>query len=353
MYSSFRPGKTWMDTQGKAIQAHGFQIMRMGDTWYWYGENKEKSVGGKQNTIWHWGVRLYVSKDLYNWEDRGLIIPPEPDDLTSPLHPTYNMDRPHILFCKATGKYVAWLKIMAGEISQFMTIMTADRLEGPYTYVQRIYKPLNMDTGDFYLHADEASGKAYIWFERPHFELICATLTEDYTAVTGEYSTHYQNRKPPLTREAPVFFERHGRKYLFTSGTSGYYPNQSDVCVFDDYHGEYKSLGDPCIGDRYHNTFNSQITDVIHIPESDQFIAVADRWMPQWHVNFLSKQIIRGMERHFRDYQPDTDPKKTELLPGKEIVHRENTSISRYVWLPMEWENEKPVIRWHKEWKIN
>ena len=95
----------------------------------------------------------------------------------------------------------------------------------------KIYKPLDMDTGDFCLHADEKSGKAYIWFERPHFQLICATLTDDYTAVTDEYSVHYDNLLPPDTREAPTFFERGGRKYLITSGTSGYYPNPSRVCL--------------------------------------------------------------------------------------------------------------------------
>lgn len=41
---------------------------------YWYGENKEKTVGSKQNTIWHWGVQLYTSPDLYNWTDIGQII---------------------------------------------------------------------------------------------------------------------------------------------------------------------------------------------------------------------------------------------------------------------------------------
>ena len=56
--------------------------------YYWYGENKEKTKGGIFNKVWHWGVRCYTSKDLYNWDDKGLIIPPKPDDLTSPLHPT-------------------------------------------------------------------------------------------------------------------------------------------------------------------------------------------------------------------------------------------------------------------------
>ena len=93
MYHSFKPGKKWLDTEGKAIQAHGFSVFYSEEdgTYYWYGENKEYTKGGPSNTIWHWGVRAYSSKDLYNWKDLGLIIHPDPDDLNSPLHPTYCM----------------------------------------------------------------------------------------------------------------------------------------------------------------------------------------------------------------------------------------------------------------------
>ena len=110
-YGSIRPGKAWLDTNGKPIQAHGFSVFynEKEKLYYWYGENKEHTKKG--GTIWHWGVRLYVSADLYNWEDKGLIIPPTPDDLQSPLHPTYCMDRPHIIYCEKTKKYVAWLKM--------------------------------------------------------------------------------------------------------------------------------------------------------------------------------------------------------------------------------------------------
>lgn len=352
-YSSIHPGRIWLDAAGNPIQAHGFSVFwnERENLWYWYGENKEKTKRG--GTIWHWGVRLYTSPDLYNWTDRGLIIPPQPDDLSSPLHPTYCMDRPHILYCEKTGKYVAWLKIMAGEVSQFMSVLTAEQFEGPYQFVRKIYKPLDMDTGDFCLHADPDTGKAYFWFERPHFQMICATLTEDYTAVTNEYSVHYDGLLPPYTREAPAYFERKGKKYLFTSGTSGYYPNTSKVCMFTDYHGEYTDLGDPCIGDKSNTTFNSQIASVIKIPGKDQYIACADRWMPGWWVPKMSRQILSGMERHFKNYRPDTSPKTAQPLPGKELKHGENTWKSRYVWLPVEWQEDKPVIRWRDTWRIS
>lgn len=351
MNCCFRPGKVWRDTKGKLIQAHGFTVQfdEQSKQYYWFGENKEYTrKGGK---IWHWGVRLYTSQDLYNWEDRGLIIPPEPDDLTSPLHPTYCMDRPHIIYCPKTEKYVAWLKIMGGVTSQFMSVMTADKLEGPYEFDKKIYKPLGMDTGDFTLHMDAQTGKGYIFFERPHFELICADLTEDFTAVTGYYSCHYTGKKPPYAREAPTFFERNGKKYLFTSGTTGYYPNPTQVCMFDDYRGDYVDLGNPCVGDWSNTSFNSQFTSVFQIHGTDQLVACGDRWMPFWYIPFIGKLTIAKFKAQFKDYVPDTSEQKPQPLPGVESIHQDDTWKSRYVWLPIEWEAEKPVVRWHHSWR--
>ena len=342
-----------MDTEGKPIQAHGFSVFynEKEKLYYWYGENKEKTKGGMFNKVWHWGVRCYTSKDLYNWEDKGLIIPPQPDDLQSPLHPTYCMDRPHIIYCEKTKKYVAWLKIMAGEVSQFMSVMQADHFMGPYEFVHKIYKPLAMDTGDFALHVDEITKKAYYIFERPHFQLVTVTLSDDYTEVTDEYSVHYDNLLPPYTREAPTYFERNGKRYLFTSGTSGYYPNPSQVAVFEEFHGEYQDLGNPHIGDDTNPSFSSQITCVLKIPDRDFYIACADRWMPGRMAMKLSAQVIEGMKKHFKDYEPDTLPREAAPLPGKLLKHSEKTVKSTYVWLPIEWEGDKPVIRWYDEWR--
>lgn len=157
MYHSIRPGKKWLDTEGKPIQAHGFSVFYKDGLYIWYGENKEFTKSGGK--IWNWGVRCYTSRDFYNWEDKGLIIQPEPNNLSSPLRPTYCMDRPHILFCESTKKYVAWLKIMAGEISQFYSILVSDHFFGPYKFVRKFYKPLQMDSGDFALHKDEITKK--------------------------------------------------------------------------------------------------------------------------------------------------------------------------------------------------
>ena len=164
MNNCFKPGRVWLDTEGKRIQAHGGSIIRDNGAYYWYGENKEKTDG--VNGIWHWGVRCYRSEDLYNWEDCGLIIPPRPDDESSSLHPTAYMDRPHILYNESTKKYVCWLKIMHKDGTQSMTVLASDRLLGGYTIVREGIRPLNMSSGDFDL-CIAPDGKAYYYLKSP------------------------------------------------------------------------------------------------------------------------------------------------------------------------------------------
>ena len=176
------PGKPWLDTEGKRIQAHGGSVMYLDGTYYWYGENKEKTTG--QNDIWHWGVRCYSSKDLYNWKDEGVIIPPEPDDPTSSMHPSAYMDRPHIIYNKKNNKFVCWLKNMHADGTQTETIMVADHILGPYTKVNQDVKPLGMSAGDFDLAvADDGEGIppeqiAQIWdrYYRVDKEHRCAVM---------------------------------------------------------------------------------------------------------------------------------------------------------------------------------
>ena len=43
-YQAIYPGKPWLDTAGKRIQAHGGSVTAMDGVYYWYGENKEKTA---------------------------------------------------------------------------------------------------------------------------------------------------------------------------------------------------------------------------------------------------------------------------------------------------------------------
>ena len=354
MYDSIRPGQVWLDTEGKRIQAHGGSIIVVDGTYYFYGENKEKTDGS--STLWHWGVRAYRSKDLYNWEDCGLIIPPEPDNPESSIHPHSMMDRPHIIYNARTKKYVAWLKIMRMDGTQDETVLTADNFLGPYTKVREGLRPLNMSAGDFDLVV-APDGKAYYYFERVHSETICADLTDDYTDVTGYYSTHFPHSGPPFVREATAHFLRRGKHYLVTSGTTGYFPNPSEVAAADTWHGPYTVLGDPCPNDESRTTYHSQISSVFKVPgKKDLYIALGDRWLPN-DMNYQYEEYARVFEKGFhpdRDIQCDPEMEKRMLERP-----RDNTSVADYVWLPLRFEEpdaEHPdgmvYIDWLDEWRI-
>lgn len=347
-YTSIRPGQVWLDTKGERIQAHGGSIMYLDGLYYWYGENKEKTTG--ENDIWHWGVRCYTSKDLYNWEDKGLIIPPEPDNPASSLHPSSQMDRPHIIYNQSTRKFVAWLKIMHRDGTQTETVMTADHILGPYTKVREGLKPLNMSAGDFDL-AVAPDGKAYYYFERVHSETICADLTADYTDVTGYYSTHFPHTQPPYVREATAHCLRKGKHYLITSGTTGYLPNPSEAAVADTWHGPYRVLGNPHPEDESNTSFHSQISSIFKVPgKKDLYIACGDRWLPQY-MDLKYEDYKKTFQRIFdpERFGPEPEENRNDNL---EDAGMRNTSIADYVWLPLRFEEDMVYIDWMDEWRI-
>lgn len=354
MYHSFQNGRVWLDTNKQPIQAHGGSVIYIDGTYYFYGENKEKTDG--KNGIWHWGVRAYSSTDLYNWEDRGIIIPPEPEDEHSSLHPRSMMDRPHIIYNKRTKKYVAWLKIMNRDGTQSETVLTADDFLGPYTKVREGLRPLGMSAGDFDLAVAE-DGKAYYYFERVHSETICADLTEDYTDVTGYYSTHFPHPHPPYVREATAHFVRKYKHYLLTSGTTGYLPNPSEVAVADTWHGPYRTLGNPHPADETRTSYHSQISSVFRVEgKKDLYIAVADRW----HPDCMELDYEEYAEMFRSIFDPDGD--REILKRGYKKFPSDastDTSKAEYIWLPLrfvepcgEYPDGMVLIDWKDEWRI-
>lgn len=348
--NSFKPGRVWLDTDGVPIQAHGGSIIVVNNVFYWYGENKEKTTG--QNNIWHWGVRCYSSKDLYNWHNEGIIIPPDLDDHDSPLNPVSMMDRPHILFNKKRKKFVAWLKIMAekGKRAGF-TIMEANHILGPYRMINSHLNPHGLDVGDFDLTIDPESSKGYLISQKPHNFIYISELNEDFTNVIGSYTVNFKHSAPPFAREAPASFYRKGNYYLFTSGTTGYFPNPTEMAISNKINGIYKTLGSPHINDRSNTSFGSQISSVFKFPGKDIYIALADRWISNVNerLGFKSGKFEKDIQDKFEKiFDPNHKFAFTEE-DQKDI--RVNTSKSTYIWLPIIFEKDKPLIEWSNEWK--
>lgn len=347
-YSSIRPGQAMLDTQGKRIQAHGAGILYENGIYYWYGENKEFSTGKRR--IWTWGIRCYSSHDLYNWKDEGLIIPPDVKDKRSSLHPAKPVDRPHILKNDRTGKYVCWLKLSGKEA--YFTVLTADNILGPYSIVKDRMKPFGKSAGDFDIWKDK-SGKGYILFEHDHNGVIAAALTDDYLNIAPPYRDMFVGLKPPFTREGITHFAYQGQHYLLSSGMTGYIPNPSAVAVSADPLGPYTTLCDPHWNDKSSASFNSQVSCIIPISEErGSFLVMADRWVPQYIVTEERyQQILRVVARQSdKSYKPKL--RDYLAVAGAPFLGSANTSLAEYVWLPMCFEEGRPVIRWFDQWQI-
>ncbi len=348
MYSSIRPGKFWYDTEGKRIQAHGGSVFYADGTFWWYGENKEGVTGmatGERCRNWHHGVRCYSSKDLYNWQDEGLIVP-ESDDPSNPFYPENIMDRPHIIYHETTKKYVLWAKTVqkgqAFRTAKF-SVCVGDSLHS-LQYVKTVDSDPHF-AGDFDLFKD--GEKAYAVFEYPHSEMIVRELNDEYTGFAEKWSSHIPLESPPFVREAPAYFERNGRKFILTSGTTGYYPNPTIAYDITDLHGEWIDLGDPCENDQNHNSFHCQFSSVFKHPKiPDLYIALGDRWLTD-----LVQDLPDMSERFFDKYSPRG---KKEYDWGEvRTLSDENTSEATYVWLPITFdENGNPRIKWRREWTV-
>lgn len=348
-YTSIRPGQEWMDTDGNLIQTHGGSLFFENDIFYWYGEDKSHTDG--ITDIWTWGIKCYSSEDLYNWKYVGYLIEPDIENVDSMLHPNRRMDRPHIVYNEKTAKYVLWLKY-SGEDACF-AVLTADKFLGPYEMIKDRFRPMGMKAGDFDIGIDEDTKQGYLYFDSNHNGMTCVELTDDYLDVTDKTSTHFNALYPPFCREAPAHFIRKEKHYIVTSGMTGYLPNPSETAEATDWHGPYTLQGDPHVNDNSRASFNSQISQIFkHPKKKDLYIALADRWVPEYMVTKERYEAIeRAIASRFNEAYKASE-EDYQLLGTSPILASANTSKSRYVWLPLRFEGEKVLIDWKEEWKI-
>ena len=343
------PGQIWLDTKGERIQAHGGALHYEDGAYYWYGENKEHTDG--KSDIWTWGIRVYRSVDLYNWEDMGLLIPPVPDDPDSNLFPDKRLDRPHIRRCPATGKYVAWIKL-SGEEACFL-VMQADAFLSPYTVVRENYNPMGCKVGDFDIVQDPASGKAYLYMDADHKGVLCLEMAGDMLSAEKKVSEQYMGLIPPFCREGIALFQRGGRKYMLTSGMTGYIPNQSDSAVSEAWDAPFISKGDPCVDDPTLSSFNSQFTQIFKLPDRDLYIALCDRWVPDYPVNAdLADLFRRCIASRYDPAHYQATAEEQAILSAAPMLETANTSVANYVWLPLSFDGCRVRIRWQDRWTV-
>lgn len=348
---SIKPGQIWPDNEGKHVNAHGGAIILYNETYYWFGEYRLPRMEKDQS---RYGVSCYSSKDLINWKNEGLALQVISDS-ASLLNPGCVIERPKVAYNKKTNKFVMWFHHELkgqGYKAALTGVAVSDNIAGPYKYIRSLRPnagiwPLNFpeefkkpavnekelksgsddwnqavkngllvrrdfDGGqmarDMTVFVDK-DGKAYhIHSSEENMTLHFSELTDDYLDFTGRY----MRVLPGESNEAPAIFLSKGKYFMFTSGTTGWKPNAARLAVSDKIFGEWKSIGNPCRGTEDENkiTFNSQSTNILQV-KKNEFIYMGDRWIP------------------------------------------ENLADSRHIWLPVEWENGNPVIRWYSNWNLS
>lgn len=346
----FTPGEIWPDNKGIHINAHGGGILYQEGTYYWYGEHKTEGEAGNLANV---GVHCYSSQDLYNWEDKGVALEVMPEGSGSDIEKGCILERPKVIYNKKTGKYVMWFHLEPkghGYSGARSGVAVSDKPEGPFTFLRSVrpnagYWPMNypenlreapvrvegavftggsvsahpdtlnlvkrdFETGqmarDMTLFVDD-DGKAYhIYSSEENSTLHIALLTDDYLNHSGQYARFFPGR----FMEAPAMFKKDGKYYLMMSGCTGWSPNEARSAVAENIWGEWKELGNPCVGEDADFTFHSQSTYIFPVAGSnDRFIYMGDRWLPQ------------------------------------------NAIDGRYIWLPIEFEEDRFVIEWKNSWQ--
>ena len=131
--NSFVSGDIWLDTNGEPINAHGGGFLIYKNTYYWFGEHKNIGKNASRAKI---GVRVYSSKDLYNWKNEGVALSVVNDTL-SKLQKGCIIERPKVIFNKKTKKFVMWFHHELkdkGYKSALTGVAISENVLGPYNY---------------------------------------------------------------------------------------------------------------------------------------------------------------------------------------------------------------------------
>jgi ricin-type beta-trefoil lectin protein/glycosyl hydrolase family 43 len=254
------PGTVWTDTSGNPIQAHGEGITKVGDTYYWLGEDK---TGGSpfQN------IKCYSSADLKNWTFVANVLTRQS---SGDLGPNRIVERPHVIYNSATATYVMYMHIDNSNYSERKAgVATSGSVCGNYTY-RGSFKPLGHDSLDDNLFLDGATGY-FLSEDRTNQKLQIYQLSADFLTVTALVKTLPQY-------ESPAMVKIDGTYYLFGSHLTGWSTNDNQYATATSIAGAWSSWRS--FAPSGTNTCNSQTTAIVPVSGSTttSYVFLGDRW---------------------------------------------------------------------------
>lgn len=280
--SVIQPGALWPDQQGHHIQAHGGGIIKLGPTYYWYGEQRSQD----QDTNYRY-VSCYSSKDLTNWKFEGNAL-----QLTDPeqLGRRWVLERPKVFYHAASKTYVMYFHL-DDRTYKFarVGVATSKKPEGPFKYVKS-FRPLGYESRDIGQFIDD-DGTPYLIFEsRPSRGFYIAGLSPDYLDVVKEVCFIHS----PLEGGAIVHYK--GLYYAIGSALTGWKPNPNKYATATSLAGPWSEFKD--IAPPESNTWGSQSTMLFKVAgtKDTTVLYMGDQWRPstQWDSRYLWMPVEIG-----------------------------------------------------------
>ena len=314
--ATINPGDIWPDDRGKHIQAHGGGILKVDDTYYWFGEDRSRdNVRGKRY------VACYASKDLVNWQFRNQVIQSE---APFGIGPRWVLERPKVFYNPKTKKFVMYMHLDGPtdpenpRSSMYalarVAVATCDTVDGNYTFV-RSFRPLGQESRDIGQFVDD-DGSAYLIFEsRPTKGFFIAKLSDDYLNVEKEVCFVHA----PLEGGALVHYD--GLYYLIGSYMTGWNPNPNQYATASHLEGPWSDFKD--IAPPEAKTYGSQSTMLLKVVGSKKtaVIFMGDIWKPraQWDSRYLWMPLEIGGGNL---WLPEPRPWTIDVSTGETVIQR-------------------------------
>lgn len=256
-------GTQFTDPTGEPVHAHGGGVIRVGDYYYWFGENRNDD-----DTFRY--VSAYRSTDLKTWEFRNHVLTQQSDPELSAA----KIERPKVMYNEATGQFVMWAhKENATDYSEARAaVAVSDTVDGDYDY-RGSFRPLGEHMSrDITVFVDDDGTGYMVSAANENYDLHIYRLTDDYTDVAELVA----NPWPGGHREAPALFKRNGVYFMLTSGATGWAPNQQQYATSTDIAEGWSEMRD--VGDA--TAFDSQTAYVLPVQgtQTTTYLYLGDRW---------------------------------------------------------------------------
>ncbi|CAH7686879.1 glycosyl hydrolase family 43 protein [Phakopsora pachyrhizi] len=265
------PGAEWKDTDGNLIQAHGAGIIKVKDTWYWFGEDKTK------NNHAFLGISCYSSRDLASWKRHPNVLQVSEDD-NSALNKNQVIERPKVIYNAKTKKYVMYFHYDSSNYGLAQVgVATSTRVDRDWKFI-KAFSPLNSQSRDMSLYQDDDPDKtAYISFASDgNANLKIAKLSEDYLDVV-----ELVYKWDRVFWEATGIVKNNGIYTMLYSKQDGWNPNPNSAMQAYNISGPWQAP--TLIAPQNVKTYSSQNTYDFTVKGSEitSFIYAGDRWFPK------------------------------------------------------------------------